>query len=106
MFNALRVIININNSPLISISDDVRDSIVVYDHVRSVDATNSIFYNDWYRRSGDLSSFFIGVPLSTDEDFMGSISSNGSTVQVELLLTRNSNNDNINSENWTQAPEA
>ena len=63
-------------------------------------------YNDWYRRSGDLSSFFIGVPLSTDEDFMGGISSNGSKVQIELLLRRNSNNDNINSGNWTQATEA
>ena len=56
--------------------------------------------------TGNLSSFFIGVPLSTDEDFMGGISSNGSTVQIELLLTRNSNNDNVNSENWTKAPEA
>ena len=37
---------------------------------------------------------------------MDGISSNGSTVQIELLLTRNSNNDNINSENWTQASEA
>ena len=43
---------------------------------------------------------------STDEDFMGGISSNGSTVQIKLLLTRNSNNDNIASENWTQTPEA
>ena len=97
--------LNINNNPLISISDDVRDSIVVYDHVRSVNETSSILYNAWYRRSGDLSSFFIGVLLSTDEDFMGGISSNCSTVQFELLL-RNSNNSNINSENWTQAPEA
>ena len=62
-------------------------------------------YDTWYRRDGDISSFFIGVPLSTDEEFMGDISSNGSTVQIELLLTRNSNNSNINSENWTQAPE-
>ena len=37
---------------------------------------------------------------------MGGISSNGSTVQIELLLTRNNNNDNVNSEDWTQAPEA
>ena len=46
------------------------------------------------------------MPLSTDDGFMGSISSNGSTVQIELLLTRNSNNDNVNNEEWTQAPEA
>ena len=96
----------INNNPLISVSDDVRDSIVVYDHVRSVDTTNSVLYNAWYRRSGDLSSFFIGVQLSPDEDFMGGISSNGSTIQIELLLKRNSNNDNVNNEEWTRAPEA
>ena len=45
------------------------------------------------------------MPLSTDEDFMSGISSKGSTVQIELLFTRNSNNDYINSENWTHAPE-
>ena len=53
----------------------------------------------------DNSNFFIGVPLSTDEDFMGGISSNGQTVQIELVGERTSRNPNINSEDWTQAPE-
>ena len=44
--------------------------------------------------------------MSTDEDFMSGIFSKGSTVQIELLLTSNSNNDNVNNEEWTQAPEA
>ena len=74
--------------------------------MRRANATNNTLYDAWHRRDGVVSSFFIGVPLSTDEDFMGGISSNGSTVQNELLLTRNSKNDYINNENWEQAPEA
>ena len=54
----------------------------------------------------DNSNFFIGVPLSTDEDFMGGISSNGQTVQIELVGERSSENQNINARDWTEAPEA
>ena len=37
---------------------------------------------------------------------MGGISSNGSTVQVELVGARGSHNPNVNQHDWTQAPEA
>ena len=37
---------------------------------------------------------------------MGGISSNGSTVQVELIGDRNSISQYMNEQNWTQPPEA
>ena len=37
---------------------------------------------------------------------MGGISSNGSTVQIELIGDRNSVSQLINAKNWTQPPEA
>ena len=37
---------------------------------------------------------------------MGGISSNGQTVQIELVGDRSSVNPNINNQTWTQAPEA
>ena len=37
---------------------------------------------------------------------MGGISSNGSTVQIELVGDRNSVSAQINQENWDQPPEA
>ena len=37
---------------------------------------------------------------------MGGISSNGQTVQIELVGDRTSEYPNINSYNWTEAPEA
>ena len=98
--------LNINNNPLISISEDVRKSIQMFNHIRSFNTTDSSVTDFWQRPDGDISSFFIGIPLSTDEDFMGGISSNGSTVQIELLLDRNSHSSNINALNWTEAPEA
>ena len=99
--------LNINNNPLISIGHDINNSINPYCIFEEIDtANNSTFmvYTSLYSR--DKSNFFIGVPLSTDEDFMGGISSNGSTVQIELIGDRNSVSATINGENWTQPPEA
>ena len=98
--------LNINNNPLISVSEDVRKSIQMYNHLKTFKTTDETITDIWQRPDGDISSFFIGIPLSTDEDFMGGISSNGSTVQIELLLDRNSHNSLVNAIDWTEAPEA
>ena len=100
--------LNINNNPLVSISEDVADSIIPYKNCRFYDiATNTIFSMKIPKiTASDISNFFIGVPLSTDEDFMGGISSNGSTVQIELIGERASDNNDINTVYWSEAPEA
>ena len=101
--------LNINNNPLFSISDDVAFSITPFVKDTEISYGDNCFYTNYIYHTKDIkdkSNFFIGVPLSTDEDFMGGISSNGSTVQVELVGARGSHNPNVNNENWTQAPEA
>ena len=100
--------LNINNNPLVSVSEDVANSITPYQFTNYYDITrNTIFEARAPIMSiSDLSNFFIGIPLSTDEDFMGGISSNGSTVQVELLGERASPNGDVNDFFWTEAPEA
>lgn len=106
-FNMELDALNINNNPLISISDDVNTSInpyKIYTYHDQAQNTNYLSYDIHVYQ--DKSNFFIGVPLSTDEDFMGGISSNGSTVQIELIGDRNSISNLINQENWTQPPEA
>ena len=98
--------LNINNNTLVSVSNDVVDSLSPYQKFVEADLTNNCWYYYHVPVFKDNSNFFIGVPLSTDEDFMGGISSNGQTVQIELVGDRTSFNPNINAENWTQAPEA
>ena len=106
-FNMELDALNINNNPLVSISDDVNTSINPYLIYTTYDQAGASTYRVFESRCDqDRSNFFIGVPLSTDEDFMGGISSNGSTVQVELVGDRNSVSADVNQENWTQPPEA
>ena len=97
--------LNINNNTLVSVSKDVIDSLNIYQNYTEADITSNCFSYCRIPYFNDNSNFFIGVPLSTDEDFMGGISSNGQTVQIELVGERTSRNPNINSEDWTQAPE-
>ena len=120
-FNMELDALNINNNPLISISNDVNNSINpyriytrrIYKHIEADPEeeeeeaeylTTYMCYETPFFM--DKSNFFIGIPLSTDEDFMGGISSNGSTVQVELIGDRNSISQYMNEQNWTQPPEA
>ena len=98
--------LNINNNSLVSVSDDVIDSFKVYKHYNHLQTAKNRIYSAFVPLNHDNSNFFIGVPLSTDEDFMGGISSNGQTVQIELVGDRTSEYPNINSYNWTEAPEA
>ena len=97
--------LNINNNTLVSVSKDLIDSLNIYQNYTEVDIAANCFSYCHIPYFNDNSNFFIGVPLSTDEDFMGGISSNGQTVQIELVGERTSRNPNINSEDWTQAPE-
>ena len=106
-FNMELDALNINNNPLISISEDVNSSINPYSIYINHDCANNRTYQVYNSQmTRDKSNFFIGVPLSTDEDFMGGISSNGSTVQIELIGDRAGISPDINQENWTQPPEA
>ena len=101
--------LNINNNPLVSVSEDVKASIYVYSTAKVFTIDENQIYDSrmaFICGDADLSNFFIGIPLSTDEDFMGGISSNGSTVQIELLGERASDNSYINGFNWSEAPEA
>ena len=98
--------LNINNNSLVSVSKDVIDSLKVYCRWTHLQTTENCLYSCATPIFHDNSNFFIGVPLSTDEDFMGGISSNGQTVQIELVGDRTSDCAKVNSHNWTEAPEA
>ena len=98
--------LNINNNSLVSVSNDVVKSLKVYRQFNFLQTDKNRIYSTFAPLNCDNSNFFIGVPLSTDEDFMGGISSNGQTVQIELVGDRTSEDQNVNSQNWTEAPEA
>ena len=98
--------LNINNNSLVSVSTDVMDSLKVYKQYNHLQTDKNRIYTSFVPLLHDNSNFFIGVPLSTDEDFMGGISSNGQTVQIELVGDRTSDNSSVNAHNWTEAPEA
>lgn len=98
--------LNINNNSLVSVSDDVANSLKVYKQYTYLQTDKNRIYSVFAPIICDNSNFFIGVPLSTDEDFMGGISSNGQTVQIELVGDRTSEYPNVNSQYWTEAPEA
>ena len=104
--NMIHDSLNINNNSLVSVSEDVANSFHPYKSYTQADILQNCYYIFHESLSSDTTNFFIGVPLSTDEDFMGGISSNGQTVQIELLGDRTSFNNEINLHNWTQAPEA
>ena len=98
--------LNINNNSLVSVSDDVANSLKVYKQYNYLQTDKNRIYSVFAPIICDNSNFFIGVPLSTDEDFMGGISSNGQTVQIELVGDRTSEYPKVNSQYWTEAPEA
>ena len=92
--------LNINNNPLMTVSKDVANSVNPYIHKIEVNNADNAIYEVYDYVFGDHSNFVFAVPLSTDEDFMGGISSNGSTVQIELSGTRDSRSESINDYNW------
>ena len=98
--------LNINNNSLVSVSKDVIDSLKAYRQYNLLQIDKNRIYTTLGPICRDNSNFFIGVPLSTDEDFMGGISSNGQTVQIELVGDRTSECANVNAHIWTEAPEA
>lgn len=98
--------LNINNNPLMTPGQDVVASINPYVKKVRYDFTNNWKCDLYKFTAGDRSNFVFAVPLSTDEDFMGGISSNGATVQIELIGDRDSISDTINTTNHTEAPVA
>ena len=75
--------LNINNSLLSSVSEDLRTSLQPYTTVLSSNANGTVITptKTWF--GTDHSNFMIGLPFCDSEDFMGGISTSG-TVQIEL----------------------
>ena len=79
---------NVNNNTLLSLSKDVARSLQPY-------VTAYTFPNGGGASTGattlycpqDASNFFIGIPFSNDEDFMGGINHPG-TAQIDLVIKR------------------
>ena len=104
--NLIHDALNINNNPLMTPGNDIAASIYPY-------TTRFVYYPNQNTQFiervfsvYDRSNFVFAVPLSTDEDFMGGISSNGSTVQIELIGDRDSDSDTLNTCNLSEAPVA
>lgn len=98
--------LNINNNPLMTPGEDVAASINPYYKKVRYSTANNWKCDFYYYCQGDRSNFVFAVPLSTDEDFMGGISSNGATVQIELIGDRDSLADDMNDIEHTEAPVA
>ena len=82
--------LNINNNPLMTPGEDIVASLRPYVRTKSIFTNDKAMVDNYMMAFGDKSNFFFAVPLSTDEDFMGGISSAGSTVQIELVGDRDS----------------
>ena len=78
--------LNINNSALLSVPDDLRSSLQPYTKLVFYSHSDKGNYVYVYNKK-DRSNFMIAIPFSNDEDFMGGISS-GSTMQIELVGSR------------------
>lgn len=98
--------LNINNNPLMTPGNDIINSLNIYSQNKTTIAANNLKYDLYLCVNGDQSNFVFAVPLSTDEDFMGGISSNGSTVQIELIGYRDSLSELVNNYEYTEAPVA
>ena len=89
-FNITLDALNINNSLLYSISEDLRTSLQPYIPIYHVDngreKVNGVMA---YFCGGDYmgGNFMVGIPFADSEDFMGGISTTG-TVQIELAGSR------------------
>ena len=104
--NLVHDALNINNNPLMTSGNDIANSFNIYDKTVVMNHTTNAKGELYVPNTGDHSNFVFAVPLSTDEDFMGGISSNGSTVQIELIGTRDSLCTNINTHDYPVAPVA
>ena len=98
--------LNINNNSLMTPGEDIVDSLRPCFKVSVIASGNNAKWYNYQLADGDKSNFFFAVPLSTDEDFMGGISSNGSTVQIELVGDRDSLDPDINAVERSEAPVA
>ena len=78
--------LNINNSLLTSLSQDLRSSLQPYTKELESAANGTITEKEVWGPN-DYSNFMIGLPFCDSEDFMGGISTTG-TVQIELTGER------------------
>ena len=78
--------LNVNNSLLTSMSEDLRNSLQPFHLLYAANAQGALTSTLNYK-GGDYSNFMIGIPFCDSEDFMGGISTTG-TVQIELTGER------------------
>ena len=68
--------LNLNNSLLTSLGQDLRTSLQPYSITNESSAVGAITKRRWWSL-GDYSNFMIGIPFCDSEDFMGGISTTG-----------------------------
>jgi len=88
--NMLYDALNINNSLLTSVSEDIRTSQQPFRTIQTYNASGSdksvlTKSREWVGK--DNSNFFIGIPFADNEDFMGGITTTG-CVQIQLVGDR------------------
>jgi flagellar biosynthesis regulator FlbT len=74
--------LNVNDSDVTSIHDDLRTSLQPYSWIQTSNSEGKLTAGK-RNTTGTKSNFFIGIPFCDSEDFMGGISTNG-TVQIQL----------------------
>ena len=80
---------NINNNNLLSISEDVANSLQPYRKIHGIPAGGGAMDANGTKVyiPKDRSNFLIGIPFTNDEDFMGGINNLG-TAQIQIQLTK------------------
>jgi hypothetical protein len=77
---------NVNNNVLLSISEDVANSLQPYRKIQTSTDAGVLTASNVYIMK-DRSNFMIGIPFTNDEDFMGGIHNLG-TAQIQIQLTK------------------
>jgi hypothetical protein len=86
--NMLLDALNTNNSSLTSMSKDMRTSLQPYIRQQVFATGTGARTESLHFTTGSRSTYILGVPFCDSEVWMGGISTNNSTVQVELVANR------------------
>ena len=85
---------NFNNLPTTSVNKDFANSVQPYRRIKNFENTGASSADTFLYTTGDRSNYWMGIPLSDSEDFMGGISTSG-TVQIQLIGRRDGPNANV-----------
>ena len=83
--NMLYDALNLNNSLLCSVNDDLSNSLQPFKEHKKYDKTTEKFVGEYIWHTGDLSSYILGFPMTDSGIFQGGMSYSGS---LALELTR------------------